>query len=92
MPESPKSPKSPKSQNTPETPGHGDAAQVRAQALQQRALHAGLLLRAQPSPPTSCCGRGCNGCVWEGYFTALDYWCEEARHKLAAVQGEHMRL
>jgi hypothetical protein len=25
-----------------------------------------------------CCGRGCNGCVWEGYFAAVAYWRDEA--------------
>ncbi len=34
--------------------------------------------RAPPPEPTTCCGRGCNGCVWEGYYTALDYWHEQA--------------
>lgn len=81
----PDSPESPESQNTPETPGHGDAAQTRVQALQQRARKAGLTLRAPPPLPTSCCGRGCNGCVWEGYFSALDYWCEEATLKMLLI-------
>ena len=31
-----------------------------------------------PPEPTSCCGRGCNGCVWEGYFAAMAYWRDEA--------------
>lgn len=84
-------PDSPESPNTPETPGHGNTAQARVQAMQQRARETGLTLRAPPPLPTSCCGRGCNGCVWEGYFSALDYWCEEAGHKLAAVQGEQKR-
>jgi hypothetical protein len=38
----------------------------------------GLALREQPPEPTSCCGRGCNGCVWEGYFAAVAYWRDEA--------------
>ena len=78
-------PDSPESPNTPETPGHGDAAQARVQALQQRARKAGLTLRAPPPLPTSCCGRGCNGCVWEGYFSALDYWCEEAAQEMLLI-------
>jgi hypothetical protein len=47
--------------------------------LQQRANSAGIALRAQPPQPTTCCGRGCHGCVWEGYYTAADCWCENAK-------------
>jgi hypothetical protein len=53
-------------------------------ALQQRALACGVVLRAPPPEPTSCCGRGCNGCVWEGYFAAANYWQEEALRRLAS--------
>jgi hypothetical protein len=31
-------------------------------------------LRPPPPEPTSCCERGCNGCMWEGYFEALHHW------------------
>jgi hypothetical protein len=51
--------------------------------LGQQARGLGLTLRAPPSEPTSCCGRGCNGCVWEGYLAAADYWREEALTRLA---------
>jgi hypothetical protein len=47
-------------------------------ALQQRASDFGVTLRTPPPAPTSCCGRGCNGCVWEGYYSAVAYWREEA--------------
>ena len=40
------------------------------QVLQQH----GLTFRSPPSEPTTCCGRGCNGCVWEGYVDAVEYW------------------
>ncbi|MDQ3058291.1 MAG: oxidoreductase-like domain-containing protein [Pseudomonadota bacterium] len=46
--------------------------------LTQRASAAGLRLRSPPPEPVSCCGRGCNGCVWEGYYSAVNYWREEA--------------
>lgn len=49
-------------------------AHVQAQAAQQ-----GVTLAFEPPPaPTSCCGRGCNGCVWEGFFAAMNYWREAA--------------
>ena len=45
---------------------------------QQRAAAAAVKLRQPPPEPTSCCGRGCNGCVWEGYYGALTFWLEDA--------------
>nr|WP_310645377.1 oxidoreductase-like domain-containing protein [Limnohabitans sp.] len=49
-------------------------------------LHAqGLVLRRPPVAPTTCCGRGCNGCVWEGFVDAANYWREDA---LALLQAQ----
>ena len=45
---------------------------------QQRAAAVAVKLRQPPPEPTSCCGRGCNGCVWEGYYGALTFWLEDA--------------
>jgi len=53
-------------------------------ALQQRALASGVALRTPPPQPTTCCGRGCHGCVWEGFYAAADYWRDEAELVLQA--------
>ncbi len=37
---------------------------------------------APPPAPTTCCGRGCNGCVWEGWFAAINYWRERVADQL----------
>ena len=44
----------------------GATAQAMFAALQQRAATAGITLR------------GCNGCVWEGFLDAAEYWRQEA--------------
>lgn len=54
------------------------SAQALFAALLTHAQARGVTLRAPPAEPTSCCGRGCNGCVWEGYYEAVVYWRDEA--------------
>lgn len=55
-----------------------DQAHAMRDALLARAREQGAELRAFPPEPTSCCGRGCNGCVWEGWYDAVAYWRDEA--------------
>jgi hypothetical protein len=56
-------------------------AEAEAQIAEIRDILAAQAIahRNPPPPPTACCGRGCNGCVWEGYYSALNWWREDAR-------------
>lgn len=55
--------------------------------MQCRAAEAGVPLRPPPPEPTTCCGRGCNGCVWDGFYAAADWWMEDAQDALAAAKA-----
>ena len=45
---------------------------------------AGATHRPPPREPDTCCGRGCNDCVWEGFYSALLYWRDDAAELLDA--------
>jgi len=65
----------------------GPCAQAFFAEAQALAEQCGVTLRTPPPEPTTCCGRGCNGCVWEGFFAAATFWREDALEALAAARA-----
>jgi Protein of unknown function (DUF1653)/Oxidoreductase-like protein, N-terminal len=60
---------------------------LRGRFLRERHLDLDQALRRPPPEPTTCCGRGCNGCVWEGYYEALHHWRADALELLEQPAG-----
>ncbi|MEY4754260.1 MAG: hypothetical protein RJA44_1935 [Pseudomonadota bacterium] len=59
-------------------PAEPREAQALVRAVLARAAQQGLDLPAAPAEPDNCCGNGCVGCVWDGYYSDLAYWRDEA--------------
>lgn len=51
--------------------------------FQDEAERLGRTLRDPPPPPISCCGRGCEGCVWLDWYEAAARWRREAEKVLS---------
>lgn len=64
---------------TPALPTPLATATAQLLAMQQTLEAHGRAFRSPPPVPTTCCGRGCNGCVWEAYFDAVTWWLEDAQ-------------
>lgn len=75
----------PQAQNSIHDPAASQRQAVRAAIARfaKQVQEAGHEFRAPPEEPTSCCGRGCHGCVWEGYEAALAWWYEEGGQLMA---------
>lgn len=77
------SPTCPARPTGPTGPLDRDTALAMFAVLGELAIARGVLLREPPAQPDSCCGRGCNGCVWESYYAAAACWQQDARIALA---------
>jgi len=69
---------------TPPLPCSAEDARALFARLQAQARAQGVPLRPPPPEPTTCCGRGCNGCVWEAWYAAVGYWRDDALQALGS--------
>jgi hypothetical protein len=70
-------------------PSNAEQARQWIADLNTQLVQHDVLFRDPPEEPSTCCGRGCNGCVWEGYLSAVAYWCEQAREVLLKKRHDH---
>jgi hypothetical protein len=61
-----------------------DAARLVFELINSIALQKKVTLKATPVEPTSCCGRGCDGCVWSAFVQAAEHWRQGAVNALDA--------
>lgn len=60
------------------TPGSPGEARALVRAVLEQAARKGVTLPEPPPEPTNCCDTGCIGCVWEGHYSEVTYWRDEA--------------
>ncbi len=54
-----------------------DQAREVIEVMGDLAMKCGIKLpKPPPVEPLGCCARGCQGCVWEGFVSATQYWRE----------------
>lgn len=70
--------------NLPAVTDAPSARELIATLLAQLQAEGRMPPRQPPAAPTTCCGRGCNGCVWEGYVEAVCWWRDEVLQELTA--------
>ena len=64
-----------------------DEARADIAHMMRLAASRGVILAAPPDmpDPRTCCGRGCNPCMFTYYFDALHSWRQAALHELSAA-------
>ena len=65
-----------------------DSAKALVAHIGELAAQRGIRLRPAPIKPDYCCGRDCAGCVWAGYFSAVEHWRREALEQLSLQGGD----
>jgi Oxidoreductase-like protein, N-terminal len=69
-----------------------DAVRQVFELIHSIALQANVSLKPVPSEPTSCCGRGCEGCVWISFVNAAEHWRQGAILTLNTLRANRLSL